>query len=147
MYLRRLKEVTKKTPFLRCIWDALKTFQKRRLFWDGSECLWDVSLNGDLSEILQRHLMPAGLVHKRALIYLAKLNGQTHLRNLVACFNHAYLKSQHRNFPTQPSGSRSRFTETAIRSCTISLRSHFITKSLLKTFYLKSSSRNTTETL
>ena len=55
MYLRRDREVTKKTSFLRCIWDVLKTSQKRRLFWDVSErslrCLsqwrsvWDISKN------------------------------------------------------------------------------------------------------
>ena len=53
MYLRRLIDVTKKTSFWRCIWDVLKTSQKRRLFWDVSErslrCLsqrrsiWDIS--------------------------------------------------------------------------------------------------------
>ena len=50
---RRLKDVTQKTSFLRCIWDVLKTSQKRHLFWDVSErCLrylsqwrsdWDLS--------------------------------------------------------------------------------------------------------
>ena len=53
MYLRRLRQVTKKTFFLRRIWDVLKTSQKRRFFWDVSErflrCLsqwrsdWDIS--------------------------------------------------------------------------------------------------------
>ena len=53
MYLRRDREVTRKTSFLRCIWDVLKTSQKRCLFWDVSErsfrCLsqwryvWDIS--------------------------------------------------------------------------------------------------------
>ena len=43
MYLRRLKDITKKTSLLRC-------------FWEVSE----KSLNGDLIEISQRHLMPAG---------------------------------------------------------------------------------------
>ena len=33
----RLKDVTQKTSFLRCIWDVLKTSQKRHLFWDVSE--------------------------------------------------------------------------------------------------------------
>ena len=37
MFLRRLREVTEKTSFLRCIWDVLKTSQKRHLFWDVSE--------------------------------------------------------------------------------------------------------------
>ena len=37
MFFRRLKDVTKKTSFLRCIWDVLKTSQKRHLFWDISE--------------------------------------------------------------------------------------------------------------
>ena len=31
IYLGRLKDVTKKTSFLRCIWDVLKTSQKRHL--------------------------------------------------------------------------------------------------------------------
>ena len=37
MFLRRLKDVTKNTYFLRCISDVLKTSQKRYLFWDVSE--------------------------------------------------------------------------------------------------------------
>ena len=37
MYLRRLKDVTKKTSFLRYFWDVLKTPKKRHLFWDVSE--------------------------------------------------------------------------------------------------------------
>ena len=53
MSLRRLKDVSKKTSSLRCIWNVWKTSQKRRLFWDVSErslrCLsqwrsvWDIS--------------------------------------------------------------------------------------------------------
>ena len=79
MYLKRLKELTKKTSFLRCIWDVLKRSQKRHLFLDVFETpsrrlkkvvsfemflrgLWDVSLNGDLFETSQRHLLPAGWV-------------------------------------------------------------------------------------
>ena len=45
MYLRYLKDVTKKTSF--------------EMFLRG---LWNISLNGDLIEISQRHLMPAGYV-------------------------------------------------------------------------------------
>ena len=37
MYLRRLKELTKKTSFLRRIWDVLKRSQKRHLFLDVFE--------------------------------------------------------------------------------------------------------------
>ena len=33
MFLRRLKDVTKKTSFLRCLWDVLKTSQKSCPFW------------------------------------------------------------------------------------------------------------------
>ena len=33
LFLRRLKEVTKKTSFLRCLWDVLKTSQKSCPFW------------------------------------------------------------------------------------------------------------------
>ena len=54
MFLRRLKNVTKKTYFLRCTWDALKTSQKSRLFWDFSErslrCLTQCRSDWDLSE-------------------------------------------------------------------------------------------------
>ena len=32
--LRRLKDVTWKTSFLRCIWDVLEASQKRHLFWN-----------------------------------------------------------------------------------------------------------------
>ena len=48
MYLRHLREVTKDTSFLRCIWDfSFEMFPRR--FWDG-----------DLTETSQTHLMPAG---------------------------------------------------------------------------------------
>ena len=54
MHLRRLKDVAKKTSFLRCIWDISKTSQKRRLFWDVSEmslrCLSQRRPNWDVSE-------------------------------------------------------------------------------------------------
>ena len=53
IYLRRFKDAIKKTSFLICIWDVLKTSQKRRLFRDVSErslrCFhqrrsdWDIS--------------------------------------------------------------------------------------------------------
>ena len=33
MFLRRHKDVTKKTSFLRCLWDVLKTSQKSHPFW------------------------------------------------------------------------------------------------------------------
>ena len=54
MYLRRLKDVSKKTSFLRCIWDVLKTSQKSHLFWDVSKrslrCLSQWRSDWDLSE-------------------------------------------------------------------------------------------------
>ena len=54
MFLRRLKVVTKKTSFLRCIWGVLKTSQKSRLFWNVSErslrCLSQWRSDWDLSE-------------------------------------------------------------------------------------------------
>ena len=54
IYLRRLKDVTQKTSFLRCFWEVLKTWQKRHLLWDVSErCLRYVSQwrsDWDLSE-------------------------------------------------------------------------------------------------
>ena len=34
---RRLKDVTKKTYFFRCVWDVLKASQKSHLFWDVSK--------------------------------------------------------------------------------------------------------------
>ena len=45
MFLRRLKDVTKKTSFLRCIWDVLKTSQKSHLFWDVSKEVSEISLS------------------------------------------------------------------------------------------------------
>ena len=60
MFLRRLKDVTRKTYFLRCFWDVLKTSQKIHLFEMFLRGLWDISLHGDLFENSQRHLMPAG---------------------------------------------------------------------------------------
>ena len=54
MFLRRLKDVTKKTSFLRCVWNVLKTSQKSHLFWDVSErslrCLSQWRSAWDLSE-------------------------------------------------------------------------------------------------
>ena len=60
MFLRRLKGVTKKTSFLRCIWDVSRTSQKVISFEMFARGHWDVSLNGDLIEISQRHFLPAG---------------------------------------------------------------------------------------
>ena len=40
MLLRRLRDVTEKTYFLRCSRDVLKTSQKRYLFWDVFETSW-----------------------------------------------------------------------------------------------------------
>ena len=48
MYLRRLKDVTKKTSFLRCIWDVLKTSQKDIFL----TCIWGV-----LKTSQKRHLV------------------------------------------------------------------------------------------
>ena len=52
--MRRLKDVTKKTSLFRCIWDVLKTSQKRHLFWDVSErslrYLYQWRSDWDLSE-------------------------------------------------------------------------------------------------
>ena len=54
MCLRRLKDDTKKTSFLRCYWDILKTSQKSYLFWDVSKrsmrCFSQWRSNWDLSE-------------------------------------------------------------------------------------------------
>ena len=55
-----LKDVTQKASFLRCFWEVLKTSQKDISFEMFLKSLWDISLNGDLIEISQRHLMPAG---------------------------------------------------------------------------------------
>ena len=40
IFYRRKRDVMEKTSFLRCIWDVLKTSQKRSLFWD----VWKRSL-------------------------------------------------------------------------------------------------------
>ena len=54
VFLRRLKDVTKRTSFLRCIWDVLKMSQKSRVFWYVSErslkCLSRWRSHWDLSE-------------------------------------------------------------------------------------------------
>ena len=62
MFLRRLRDVTEKTSFLRCFWDVLKTSQKVISFETFLRGPWDVSLNGDLIGNSQKHLMPAGLI-------------------------------------------------------------------------------------
>ena len=62
---RSLKHVTQKIYFLKCIWDVLKTSQKSHLFRDVLRGPWDVSLNEDLIEISQRHLMSAGKAFKK----------------------------------------------------------------------------------
>ena len=51
------KDITWKTYFLRCISDVLKTSEKNTV-----RVFWDVSVNGNLIEISQRHLMAAGNV-------------------------------------------------------------------------------------
>ena len=69
MFMRRLRDVTERTSFLRYAPRVLKTSHKRHLFWellrrlkdvtkkhlfwDVLRGLWDISLNGDLSEISQ----------------------------------------------------------------------------------------------
>ena len=53
---RRLKDVTQKASFLKCFWDVLKAIS----FEMSLRGLWDISFNGDLIEISQGHLMPAG---------------------------------------------------------------------------------------
>ena len=57
---RRKKDMYIKKDFLICIWDVLKTSQKVVSFEMFLRGLRDVSLNWDLFEISQRHLMPAG---------------------------------------------------------------------------------------
>ena len=54
---RRHRDVMEKTSFLRCIWDVLKTSQKRSIFWDVSRrslrcqrCLSQWRSDWDLSE-------------------------------------------------------------------------------------------------
>ena len=57
MFLRRLKDVTKKTSFFDMYLRRHKEVISFEMFLRG---VWDVSLIGDLIEISQRHLMPAG---------------------------------------------------------------------------------------
>ena len=53
IFSRRLKDVTQKTSFMRCIWDVLKTLQKSHLFWDVPKkylrCLSQWRFERDLS--------------------------------------------------------------------------------------------------
>ena len=53
------------TSFLRCISRVLKTSQKRHLFEMFFRGIWDFSLNGDLFETSQRHLIPARIIRKK----------------------------------------------------------------------------------
>ena len=55
-YLWRLKDITKKNTFF-------------EMFLGG---LWDISLNGDLIEISQRHLIPAGNKYTRGCLFRNK---------------------------------------------------------------------------
>ena len=57
IFYRRHRDVMEKTFFLRCIWDVLKTSQKRSIFWDVSRrslrcqrCLSQWRSDWDLSE-------------------------------------------------------------------------------------------------
>ena len=57
IFYRRHRDVMEKTSFLRCIWDVLKTSQKRSIFWDVSRrslrcqrCLSQWRSDWDLSE-------------------------------------------------------------------------------------------------
>ena len=61
-----LKDITQKTCLSRCFWDVLMKSKKRHLFEmylrrvkEVLRGLWYISLNRDLIEISQRHLMPA----------------------------------------------------------------------------------------
>ena len=64
MFLSVLKDVTKKTSFLRCIFAMYfcRRHNKVVSFEMFLRGLWDASLNGDLIEISQRHLMPEWIV-------------------------------------------------------------------------------------
>ena len=72
MFLRRLKDVTKKTSFLRRIWAVLKTSQKKYLFWDVSGRSLRYLSQWRLVEISQRHLMPAGNKYTRGCLFRNK---------------------------------------------------------------------------
>ena len=65
--LRRLKDVTQKTSFLRRIWEVLKTSQKNNPFWDISErslrCLCQWRSDWDLSETSHADWAPTFLSH------------------------------------------------------------------------------------
>ena len=77
MYLRYLKDVTKKTSF--------------EMFLRG---LWNISLNGDLIEISQRHLMAAGYVFnlKAKVIHLSFCFVQIIWKNMLLAHNYADLE-------------------------------------------------------
>ena len=72
MFLRRLKDVTKKTSFLRRIWAVLKTSPKKYLFWDVSGRSLRYLSQWRLVEISQRHLMPAGNKYTRGCLFRNK---------------------------------------------------------------------------
>ena len=110
MFLGRLKDVTQKTSFLRCFWDVLMTSEKRDLFdmylrylKDVTKKtsfemflkgLWNISLNGDLIEISQRHLMAAGYVFnlKAKVIHLSFRFVQIIWKNMLLAHNYADLE-------------------------------------------------------
>ena len=60
MSLSDLKDVTKNTSFLRCVWNLLKTSQKSHLFWDVPKRSLRCPSQWRPIDIFQRHLMPAG---------------------------------------------------------------------------------------
>ena len=75
VFLRRLNDITKKTSF----WDVFETswrcLQKVISFEMFLRSLLGVSLNGDLIEISQTHLMPAGSGSNWSCMYLRDGSG------------------------------------------------------------------------
>ena len=92
---RSRKDVAWKTSFLKCIWDFLKTSQKRRLFWDVSKrslrCLsqwrsdWDISKTSHegwnvVAEVRQL------VAHEQKYVHFYALLSRNHYQPLLQSF-------------------------------------------------------------
>ena len=88
MYLRRLKDITKKASFKICFWDILETSENNHLFWDmfGLRRLKDSTWKTFFFEMFLRRLKE---VTKKGIFfetYMRRLKDVWKKTSLLRCF-------------------------------------------------------------
>ena len=81
-YFRKTKNTCE-----RCFWDVSETSQKKDIFLEMLlRGPWDISLNGDLVEISQRQLMPAGYLPSGCVLLLRQNGDVGSVQDFVLLF-------------------------------------------------------------